>query len=52
MLVPVQQGINRVQITFIRTWDRTAGTWISALTFILILLIRFFPRQRLRQRAA
>ena len=52
MLVPVQQGINRVQITFIRTGDRTAGAWISALTFIVTLLIRLFPRQPIRQRAA
>jgi hypothetical protein len=29
MLVPVQAGMNQVQITFVRTWDRTAGGWIS-----------------------
>jgi len=29
MLVPVGAGMNRVQITFIRTWDRAAGGWIS-----------------------
>ncbi len=29
MLVPVEAGENRVQITFVRTWDRTAGAWIS-----------------------
>jgi hypothetical protein len=35
MLVPVQAGANRVQITFIRTWDRTAGAWISGLAVLL-----------------
>jgi hypothetical protein len=38
MLVPVQAGLNRVRITFVRTWDRTAGAWISALALIVILL--------------
>jgi hypothetical protein len=36
MLVPVEAGANRVQITFIRTWDRTAGAWISALALVLM----------------
>jgi hypothetical protein len=40
MLVPVEAGANRVEITFIRTWDRTAGAWISvtALALTLVLL--------------
>jgi len=29
MLVPVEAGINNVQLTFTRTWDRTAGGWVS-----------------------
>jgi hypothetical protein len=37
MLVPVEAGMNRVQIRFVRTWDRAVGGWISALTLILIL---------------
>ena len=37
MLVPVEEGANRVQITFIRTWDRRAGMWISALALLLAL---------------
>jgi hypothetical protein len=32
MLVPVSVGMNRVRITFVRTWDRTAGGWISLAT--------------------
>jgi len=37
MLVPVETGTSRVQITFIRTWDRKWGAWISLLTLILML---------------
>jgi hypothetical protein len=42
MLVPVQAGTNRVQIIFIRTWDRTVGAWVSmvAVVFVLMLLRR------------
>jgi hypothetical protein len=32
MLVPVERGMNRVEIRFSRTWDRAAGAWISLLT--------------------
>lgn len=38
MLVPVQTGANRVEITFVRTWDRNVGAWISILTLGLMLL--------------
>ena len=43
MLVPVEAGANRVQITFVRTWDRTAGGWISivAIVFVLVSLKRW-----------
>jgi hypothetical protein len=37
MLVPVEAGANRVQIIFVRTWDRRAGGWISILTLLLAL---------------
>ncbi len=39
MLVPVEAGANRVQITFTRTWDRTAGAWISGLALILTIAL-------------
>ena len=32
MLIPVSAGMNRVEVTFVPTWDRTAGGWISFLT--------------------
>ena len=40
MLVPVEAGTNRVQIIFVRTWDRTLGAWISmaAVVFVLVSL--------------
>ncbi len=38
MLVPVEAGSNRVEISFVRTWDRKAGAWISAVTIFLLLL--------------
>ncbi len=34
MLVPVEAGLNRVQINFVRTWDRTVGGWISLIAAI------------------
>jgi hypothetical protein len=32
MLVPVEAGMNRVEIRFVRTWDRALGGWISIAT--------------------
>jgi 6-pyruvoyl-tetrahydropterin synthase related domain len=37
MLVPVQTGVNRVQIAFARTWDREAGGLISVFAFLIVL---------------
>lgn len=37
MLVPVEAGANRVQIRFVRTWDRTAGGWISVVGGVCLL---------------
>jgi hypothetical protein len=38
MMVPVQAGANRVQISFARTWDRSLGGCISLITLILIVI--------------
>jgi hypothetical protein len=43
MLVPVEAGANQVQVTFIRTWDRSAGGWISALALVLVLGLLRWP---------
>jgi 6-pyruvoyl-tetrahydropterin synthase related domain len=37
MLVPVQAGANRVRVIFIRTWDRTLGTWVSMVAIVFVL---------------
>ena len=46
MLVPVEQGLDRVQLTFIRTWDRTAGGWISLVTVSCLALVSILCRRR------
>jgi hypothetical protein len=38
MLVPVEAGANRVQIKFVRTWDRKVGGWTSLFAWLLLLL--------------
>ena len=44
MLVPLDAGMNRVEITFVRTWDRVVGAWIS---FVAMLgLLGFSVRSR------
>ncbi|MFZ0954610.1 MAG: 6-pyruvoyl-tetrahydropterin synthase-related protein [Candidatus Sulfotelmatobacter sp.] len=43
MLVPVEVGANQVQISFVRTWDRTAGGWISLLAVILAFVLWKLP---------
>jgi 6-pyruvoyl-tetrahydropterin synthase related domain len=49
MLIPVQAGMNRIQITFTRTWDRVAGAWVSVIAWagLLFWFVRF-RRQRTR----
>jgi len=38
MLVPVQPGTNQIEVIFTRTWDRTAGGWISLVALLLTLI--------------
>lgn len=42
ILVPVEAGMNRVRLTFMRTWDRTLGGWLScaALVFLVFWVVR------------
>ncbi len=46
MLIPVEAGMNRVHITFVRTWDRAAGGWISLLALMSIVVWCLRARQR------
>jgi hypothetical protein len=45
MLVPVLAGMNRVEIRFVRTWDRTLGDWISFVTVLGTLGWIFFRKR-------
>ncbi len=44
MLIPVEAGENRVQVIFVRTWDRTVGAWISLLAVILAIWLLWQKR--------
>jgi hypothetical protein len=46
IMIPVQAGENHVQIKFIRTWDRTAGGWISIVTALSLGGWTFLRRRR------
>jgi hypothetical protein len=50
MVVPLDAGPNRVQITFIRTWDRKVGGWISVVTAMAMLVWAFFARRKTNER--
>ena len=39
MLIPLQPGQNIIQITFVRTWDRTTGGCVSLAAVILVFLL-------------
>jgi hypothetical protein len=38
ILVPVEAGMNRVEVKFVRTWDRTLGGWITLLAVFGVLI--------------
>ena len=46
MLIPVEAGENRVQITFMRTWDRTLGGMISGFTAFSLAGLVMLRRRR------
>ncbi len=46
MLIPLDAGLNRVQIKFIRTWDRKVGGWFSAVTAMAMLVWMFFAQRK------
>ena len=46
MLVPVEAGMNRVQLVFVRTWDRSSGAWISLLTLMAVIIWTVRSRRR------
>jgi hypothetical protein len=50
MLVPVGAGTNRVEIQFVRTWDRAVGGWISLITALLLVAWTLMRRVRISGR--
>jgi hypothetical protein len=52
LMVPVEAGPNRVKITFVRTWDRVVGGWISLVTALLVMLWVAVARARRSSQAA
>jgi hypothetical protein len=39
IMIPVASGINQVEVRFVRTWDRTAGGWISIVSVLAIAIV-------------
>ena len=52
MLVPVERGANRVEIEFMRTWDRSLGFLISVMALLLMLILGRGKTLALLQRSA
>jgi len=48
ILVPVQAGMNRVEIRFVRTWDRLCGGVVSLITALCLAAWILFYRRNLR----
>jgi 6-pyruvoyl-tetrahydropterin synthase related domain len=48
MVIPIEQGMNSVRITFTRTWDRTIGAIISCVTLFTLIAIEWWRRQSSR----
>ncbi|HET7207485.1 MAG TPA: 6-pyruvoyl-tetrahydropterin synthase-related protein [Terriglobales bacterium] len=46
MVIPVPAGVDRVELKFTRTWDRTAGTAISAAALIGMIVAWMAARKR------
>ena len=46
MLIPVAAGMNRVQIRFVRTWDRALGGWTSLIAAISVIVWMLLGRIR------
>jgi hypothetical protein len=42
MIIPVAAGENRVQVTFVRTWDRRLGGMVSLIALMLIFVLAIY----------
>ena len=45
MIIPVASGESKIEIKFKRTWDRTAGGWLSALSAFVSIAVLFWPKR-------
>lgn len=52
MMISIPAGTNHVSITFIRTWDRTAGAAISLIAIVAVIAVLIVGRKRARGRRA
>jgi hypothetical protein len=46
MILPLTRGGHHIELTFRRTWDRTAGAAISAITAVFLLAFAAFLRRK------
>jgi hypothetical protein len=46
MILPLTRGRHHIELTFRRTWDRTAGAAISAITAVFLLAFAAFLRRQ------
>ena len=47
LVVPLEKGTHQVEVSFRRTWDRTAGGVISVLSVVGLILATLYTRRRL-----
>ena len=46
MILPLDAGESRIEINFVRTWDRTVGGWVSVLTVCGLMGFALWSRKR------
>jgi 6-pyruvoyl-tetrahydropterin synthase related domain len=50
MMIPVQAGSRRVNITFVRTWDRTLGASLSSAAAVVVVVMFLLRRKEYQLR--
>jgi 6-pyruvoyl-tetrahydropterin synthase related domain len=45
MILPLEAGESRIEISFVRTWDRTVGGWVSLLTVCGLMALGLWTRK-------
>jgi hypothetical protein len=52
MILPLPEGTNRIELTFVRTLDRTVGRWLSAVSTLLVAAFWGVPLEGFRKGAS